>query len=129
MNSHDAIRDRVHHRLWSECHDHYHDGSKGRDGYVVEKERSILDGRRRVDVAVSTPGRDFAFEVKTSVDDLRNFPAQARDYCRAGMVPVPVVPMVLSDRVDADFRLIEARRGIEMRGDIPPELDFMAFYW
>jgi hypothetical protein len=68
-------------------------------------EKRIMDGERRVDVTfdprVNCHSCEYAFEVKTTVDDFINSSEQLPDYSRAGYKPVLIVTdsVLKSDRL------------------------------
>jgi len=85
----------------------------------------------RIDVAAVIESYILAFEIKTSVKDLQNWPEQKRDYQSSGFTPILVVPVELVYESAPGHRLITDTNHIIahdyqfhwLTDDQPPKVD------
>lgn len=107
--THDSIKDRIRHNV----NRHLSLDKVGSpvsfsaDDTVIEKEHHIKDVGRYADLGLQTPDGDIAFEVKTSCQDFKRYPDQAKDYRLAGYIPVLVGTYEIFDEISDSDKLPE----------------------
>ena len=96
-----------------------------KDDSVIKSEKRISgdlpSGKTycRADVTLRVGDEQYAFEIKTSASDAKNWPEQERDYRAAGYVPVVIVtPQVVVDLAPGHRLVTDSHHGYASEYDI-----------